>query len=73
MWLPLGRVACIRLFQHAIDLLKGETLRLGDEEVGVDPAANAKRTPDEEDLGAKIALIGANHVGGDDSNDLQNS
>lgn len=47
--LPLGRGAGSGLLQHLVDLLKSETLGLGDEEVGVDKGAGAETAPDEED------------------------
>lgn len=58
-----------RLLEHAVDLLKGETLGLRDEEVAVDEANGAEGAPDEEDLGAKVALVLADHVGSDDRDD----
>jgi hypothetical protein len=67
-WLPLGRVAGSSLLEHLVDLLQGQALGLGDQEVGVDESAGAKTTPDEEDRGAQVALVLTNHVGGDDSN-----
>ena len=68
---PLAAVAGVRLLQHAIDLLEGEALGLGNEEVGVDEAANAERAPNEEDFGAEIAAVRVNHVRGDDCDDLE--
>lgn len=68
--LPLGRSARGGLLHHLVDLLEGETLGLGDEEVGVDECAGAESTPDEEDLGAQVALVRVDHVGGDDGDDL---
>ena len=53
---PLGRVARVGLRQHLVDLLERETLGLGDEEVGIDEAAGAESTPDEEDGRAEVAL-----------------
>ena len=71
MWDPFAGSPRSRLFQHAVDLFQGEPLGLGDEEVGVNEAAAAKGAPDEEDPGAQVALVGADHVGGDDSDDLE--
>ena len=67
---PFTGVAGCGLFQHAVDLFEGETLGFGDEEVGVDEAADAEGAPDEEDFGAEVAFVGVDHVGGDDCNDL---
>lgn len=68
---PSGRGARVGLLQHAVDLLEGETLGFGHEEVGVDEADGAEAAPDEEDLGAEVALVLADHVRGDDGDDLQ--
>lgn len=67
---PSGRGARVGLLQHAIDLLEGETLGFGHEEVGVDEADGAEGAPDEEDFGAEVALVLADHVRGDDGDDL---
>jgi len=69
VWHPLGRVSGGSLLEHAIDLLERQTLGLGNQEVSVDNAAKAKRAPDEEDLGAEVAVFLTDHVGGDDSDD----
>jgi hypothetical protein len=69
MWLPPGGGAGSGLLEHAIDLFEGQTLGLWDEEEGVDEGDGAEAAPDEEDLGAQIALVGADHVGGDDGDD----
>lgn len=66
---PLGRVSGSRLLHHLVDLLQGQTLGLGDEEVGVDKGAGAETTPDEEDGRLEVAAVLADHVGSDDSND----
>jgi len=67
--LPLGWGTRGGLLHHLVDLLQSKTLGLGDEEVGVDKGASAKRSPDEENLGTQVALVGINHVRGDDSDD----
>ena len=67
---PLGRVARVGLLHHAVDLLEREALGLGHEEVGVHEADGAERAPDEEHLGAEVALVGSHHVWGDDTDDL---
>ena len=48
---------------------QGTNLGFWDEEVRVDQAAEAKATPDEEDLSSEVALVRVDHVRGDDSND----
>lgn len=66
---PLGRSARGGLLHHLVDLLQGQALGLWDEEVGVDKGAEAEGAPDEEDLGAQVALVRVDHVGGDDGDD----
>lgn len=66
---PLGGSASGGLLKHGIDLLKGEPLGLGHEEVSVDETDAAETTPDVEDLGSEVALVGVDHVRGDDSDD----
>lgn len=46
---PLGGSTGSGLLHHAVDLLKRQTLGLGDEEEGVDEGESAETTPDEED------------------------
>lgn len=70
VWHPLARIPSIRLFQHTIDLFERQTLGFRNEEVGVDEAADTKGTPNEEDLGAEVALVSVDHVGGDDADNL---
>jgi hypothetical protein len=67
--LPAGRGAGSGLLHHLVDLLQGETLCLRDEEVGVEEGAGTEGAPDEEDLGAEVALVRVDHVGGDDGDD----
>ena len=69
---PLGRCTRRSLLQHAINLLEGKTLGLGDEEVGEGEGNEAQRTPHEVDLGAEIrvAFGGTDEVWGDDTDDL---
>lgn len=69
--LPLGRGARGGLLHHLIDLLEGEALGLGDDEVGEQKGAGTQRAPDEEHLGAEVALVFVDHVRGDDGDDLQ--
>lgn len=66
---PLGAVARCRLGHHLVDLLKGKTLGLGHQEVGIDEAAAAQAAPDVKHLGTKVALVLVHHVGGNDGND----
>lgn len=67
---PLGRGAGSRLLHHLVDLLEGQTLGLGDQEVGVHEGAGAKTAPDEEHRGLQVSVGLADHVGGDDGNNL---
>lgn len=67
---PLAGVARGGLLEHAVDLLERQALGFGNEEVAVHQADGAERAPDEEDLGAQVALGRADHVGGDDCDDL---
>jgi len=69
MWLPCGRGTSSRLSKHVIDLLEGQSLSLGDEEVGVDESACAQTTPNPEDVGTEITLVRSDHIRGDDSDD----
>ena len=69
MRLPSGRGAGRGLLEHAVDLLERQALGLGDEEIRVDKGAGAETAPDEEDLGTQVALVGSDHVGGDDGDD----
>ena len=68
---PLAGGARAGLLHHAVDLLEGQALGLGHEEVGVDEAAGAEGAPDEEDFGAevRVALVRSDHVWGDDGDD----
>ncbi len=66
---PAAAGAGSSLSQHLVDLLEGESLGLRDEQVGIDESAGAKTAPDVEDLGAEVALVLVDHVGGDDGDD----
>jgi len=70
-WLPLGGCTWSSLLHHAVDLLERQALGLGDEDVGVDQAKEAKRAPDEEDFCAQIGIAFGctNHVRCNDGND----
>lgn len=70
---PFGARSWCRLLQHAVDLLEGEALGLGNEDVCVDDAQEAEGAPEEEDLGAEIdtAAVGGGEVWGDDCDDLE--
>ena len=70
VWHPLGRFTWSSLLEHAVNLLKGQSLGLGDEEVRVEEAAGAEGAPEKENLGSEVALILTNQVGGDDCDDL---
>ena len=67
---PLAGVSGIGLLEHLIDLLERQALSLRNEEVGIHEAGGAEGAPDEEDLGAEVGFVGADHVGGDDCDDL---
>lgn len=67
--LPGGGLARGGLGEHLVNLLEGEALGLGDEEVGVDEGAGAQSSPNEEDGRLEVALVGSDHVGSDDSDD----
>jgi hypothetical protein len=69
--LPLARGAGSGLLQHLVDLLKGKTLGLRDEEVGEEEGDAAKTTPHEEHIGAHVGRVGlvGDEVRGDDSDD----
>jgi hypothetical protein len=67
--LPLGGSARGGLLHHLVDLFEGKTLSLRNEEVGVHESACAEATPHEEDAGLEVALVGVDHVRGDDSDD----
>ena len=54
-------------------MLKRKTLGFWDQEVGVEEAGGAEGAPDEEDLGAQVALVCVDHVRGDDCDDLLQS
>ena len=69
VWDPLARVSWRCLLEHAINLLKRQSLGLGDEEVRVDEAGKAEGSPDEEDLGLEVRVLLTDHVGGDDGDD----
>jgi hypothetical protein len=68
---PFARGTRGALLHHLVDLLEGETLGLGDQEVGVDEGAGAEAAPDEEDGGLQVAVLRADHVWGDDGDDLE--
>jgi hypothetical protein len=67
---PFRGVTRSGLFHHAVNLFQGKSLGLINEEIGIEEAEKAERPPDEEDLGAKIALVGSHHVWGNDSDNL---
>lgn len=72
VWHPFSRCSWRSLLQHAVHLLQGEALGLGDENVGVDEAEEAKRAPEEEHFGAEIgvAAASADEVRRDNSDNL---
>lgn len=68
---PFGRVPGVGLLQHPVDLLQRKPLCFGNQEIGVNKAADAKGAPDEEYSCAKVAFVNADHIGGNDGNDLK--
>jgi hypothetical protein len=70
---PFSRCSWRSLFQHAINLLKGKTLGLGDEHIGVNEAKEAKGAPKEEHLRTEIRVAGAiaDEVRRDNGDDLK--
>ena len=66
---PFARVSWGRLFHHAIDLLQGQALGLGDQEVRVNKGSGTETTPNKEDGGFQVAVLLAHHVRCDDGND----
>jgi hypothetical protein len=69
VWDPLGGCTRSGLFEHTINLLKGQTLCLRNEEVCINEAESTERSPDEEYTRSQVGILGlsANHVWGDDS------
>lgn len=67
--LPPARRAGRRLRQHLVNLLEGEALRLGDEEVCEEGGEDGGRAPDEEHLRPEVELVGGDEVGRDDADD----
>ena len=68
-WAPLGGSARRGLSHHLVDLLKRQTLGLGNQEVSVDERNCAETTPNEEHGRAKVTLVRTDHVGSDNSDD----
>lgn len=60
MRFPSRRLNRCRLFEHTVNLLKCETFCLRNEEVSVEQARGAKRTPKVEDLRTKVVPLLAN-------------
>jgi hypothetical protein len=54
VWNPLSASHWCRLLQHSVNLFKGETFSLRNQEVCVYKAKDAERAPQEEDLGSEI-------------------
>jgi hypothetical protein len=73
VWHPLVGGTWGSLLQHLVNLLQGQALGLGDEEVGEGEGDAAKGTPHEEDLSTEVglSLLGSDQVGGDDTDDLE--
>ncbi|KAH3668419.1 hypothetical protein OGAPHI_002173 [Ogataea philodendri] len=62
VWLPLGRSQWSSLFKHLVNLLQSQTLGFWDQQNGVQQAASAQGSPDEEHLGSKVTLVLVGHV-----------
>jgi hypothetical protein len=75
VWYPFSGCPWRSLLQHTVNLLKGETLGLRNEKVGIDEAEEAKGAPKEEHLGTQIGVTAAvsDEVGGNNSDDLENN
>lgn len=67
---PAAGVPGRGFLEHLVDLLEGQALGFGDEEVGVDEAGGAEGAPEEEDFGFEVAFVWADEVGCDDGDDL---
>lgn len=69
--LPLAAGTRSGLLKHLVDLLKGKTLGLRNEEVGEKEGDAAETAPHEEDVGAKACGVRAvgNEVRGDNTDD----
>jgi hypothetical protein len=69
---PFGRCARGCLLQHLVDLLQGESLGFWDKEVRERERDAAERSPEEKNLRTHIgiAIVSADKVWGDYSNDL---
>lgn len=69
MRLPPCASAWGALEEHSVDLLERQALGLRNEEVGEDNAGSAGASPDEEYVGAHVAILFIDHVGGNLCND----
>lgn len=67
---PAAGVPWGRFLQHLVDLLKGETFSLRDQEIGVYKTGGAKSAPKEEDLRPEVAFVRTDKVGSNDGDDL---
>lgn len=66
---PLAGVARRRLLEHGVDLLEGQTLCLGNKEVGKYNTSRAGSAPDEENFRLEVAVRLINHIWRDEGND----
>jgi len=66
---PLRGCARCRLFEHAVNLFKRQTLRFRHKEVRIDEGTCAETAPHEEDVGLQIALVLIDHIRRDDGDD----
>lgn len=69
VWAPCSGGTRSSLLHHPVNLLKRETLGLGNEEVRVHQAGSAETTPDKEDRGLHVTVVSADHVRSNDGND----
>jgi len=67
--LPGSRLARRDFIQHLVNLFKSKTLGFGNKEVSVDNAEGAKSTPEEEDAGLHVGILGTDQVGSDITDD----
>jgi len=65
VWIPPRTSARGALEEHGVDLLKRQAFGFRNEEVGENDAGSAGASPDKEHIGAHVAILFVDHVGGD--------
>jgi len=55
---------------HRLNTCRQELTCFRDQEIGIDEAAETEGAPDEEDFGSQVTLVGVDHIGGNDTDDL---